>query len=66
MNIGKSLKISLLKNNMEQSDLAEKLGIHQSNISRIANCKTITTETLERLATAFNMKVSDFVAVGED
>lgn len=66
MNIGKSLKISLLKNNMEQSDLAEKLGIHQSNISRIANCKTITTETLERLAVAFNMKVSEFVAVGED
>jgi len=66
MNIGKSLKISLLKNNMEQSDLAQKLGIHQSNISRIANCKTITTETLERIAGAFNMKVSEFVAIGED
>lgn len=66
MNIGKSLKIALLQNDMEQSDLAEKLGIHQSNISRIANCKVITTETLGRLAKAFNMKVSDFIAIGED
>lgn len=66
MNIGKSLKIALLKHNMEQSDLAEKIGIHQSNISRISCGKTITTETLGRLAAAFNMKVSEFLAIGED
>lgn len=66
MNIGKSLKMSLLKNDMEQSDLADKIGIHQSNISKISCGKTITTATLERLATAFNMKVSEFVAIGED
>jgi len=66
MNIGKSLKISLLKNNMEQSDLADKVGIHQSSISRISCGKIITTETLERIAKAFNMKVSEFIAVGED
>jgi transcriptional regulator with XRE-family HTH domain len=66
MNIGKSLKISLLKINMEQSDLAEKIGIHQSHVSKISCGKTITTETLERLAVAFNMKVSEFIAVGED
>jgi len=66
MNIGKSLKIALIQNNMEQADLAEKLGIHQSNISRFANCKTITTETLARLAKGVNMKVSDFIKLGED
>lgn len=66
MNIGKSLKIALLKHNMEQADLAEKIGIHQSNISRISCGKTITTETLARLAGAFNMKVSEFLAIGED
>jgi DNA-binding Xre family transcriptional regulator len=66
MNIGKSLKIALLQNDMEQADLANRMGIHQSNISRIACCKTITTETLERIAKAFDMKVSEFVAIGED
>lgn len=66
MDIGKSLKMALIKNNMEQSDLATKIGIHQSNISKISCGKTITTETLSRLATAFNMKVSEFVAIGED
>lgn len=66
MNIGKSLKMALLKNDMEQSDLAEKIGIHQSNISKISCGKTITTETLSRLAVAFDMKVSEFIAIGED
>lgn len=66
MDIGKSLKIALLKNNMEQADLANKIGIHQANISKIACGKNITTETLGRLAGAFNMKVSEFVALGED
>lgn len=66
MNIGKSLKMALLKNDMEQADLADKVGIHQSNISKISCGKTITTETLARLAGAFNMKVSEFVAIGED
>lgn len=66
MNIGKSLKMSLLKNDMEQSDLAGKMGIHQSHVSKISCGKTITTETLERMAAAFNMKVSEFIAIGED
>lgn len=66
MNIGKSLKIALLKNNMDQDDLAAKIGIHQSNISKISCGKTITTETLARVAAGFNMKVSEFIAEGED
>lgn len=66
MNIGKSLKMALLKNDMEQIDLADKVGIHQSNISKISCGKTITTETLERLAKAFSMSVSDFIKLGED
>ena len=66
MNIGKSLKIALIQNNMEQADLADRMGIHQSNISKISRGKTITTETLQRIAKAFNMKVSEFLAIGED
>jgi Predicted transcriptional regulator len=66
MNIGKSLKIALLKNDMTQPDLASKVGIHQANISKVSCGKNITTETLERIATAFDMKVSDFIKLGED
>lgn len=66
MNIGKSLRIALLKNDMLQADLAARLGIHQSGISRLANRKSMSTETLERAAIAFGMKVSEFIALGED
>lgn len=66
MNIGKSLKIALLKVDQDQHGLAEKMGVHQSAISRIASGKTITTETLSRIAVAFNMKVSEFIKLGED
>lgn len=66
MNIGKSIKIALLKNNMLQSDLAQKMGVHVSAISRIARNKPITVETLDRLAKTFSMKASEFVALGED
>jgi plasmid maintenance system antidote protein VapI len=66
MNIGKSMKIALLKNNMDQSGLAQTMEVHVSAISRISCNKTITTETLERVAKALKMKVSEFVALGED
>ncbi|MNQ26398.1 helix-turn-helix protein [compost metagenome] len=66
MNIGKSLKIAMVKQNLDQSGLAEKLGIHKTSVSRMANNHGINCETLSRLATAFGMKVSEFVALGED
>lgn len=66
MNFGKSIKIAMLKNNMEQIDLANILGIHQSGISHMSNRESTSTKNLVRVAEAFKMKVSEFVALGED
>lgn len=66
MDIAKSLKIAMLKNNMARDEVAEKMGFHLSNISRIINTGVITTETLSRLAAVFGMRASDFIKLGED
>lgn len=66
MNFGKSIKIALLKNNMTQPELAKILDLHQSGISHMANRDSTSTKNLVRVAKAFGMKVSEFVALGED
>lgn len=66
MDIGKSLKMAMLKNNMTRDEVAEKMGFHLSNVSRIVTTGVITTETLGRLAAVFNMQASDFIKLGED
>lgn len=67
MDIKKSIRVGLAIRNMDQLDLALATGIHRSNISRMINGKmAITHERLESIAVALKMKVSEFVALGED
>lgn len=66
MNFGKSIKIAMLKNNIDQPSLAKILGIHPTGISHMANRDSTSTKNLVRVAEAFNMKVSEFIALGED
>lgn len=66
MHFGKSIKIALLKSNMTKPQLAAILGIHQSGISHMANRDSTSTKNLVRVAKAFGLKVSEFVALGED
>lgn len=65
MNIGKSLKFALLKNDKNQSELAQQLGLRDQQISRLANAKSANGKTIEMLANAFDMSVSEFIALGE-
>lgn len=67
MNIPKSIKVALASKDMTRQQLAEQTGIHETNISKMVNGKYgISADQVELFATAFHMKVSDFIKLGED
>jgi len=66
MNLRKSVMLALASKEMKQKDLADQLGMSQGSMSQLVNQKSCTGGTLQKLASAFGMKVSDFVALGED
>lgn len=66
MHIGKSIKVALAKRQMKGADLAHTLGVTASTVSVMCKRETCTGHALIRLADIFGMKVSEFVALGED
>ena len=50
---------------MTQQELAEKLGISLRRVNKIANSTYANTETVERLSGVFDIKASEFIALGE-
>lgn len=66
MDLGKSIRIAIETNNITRAVLAEKLGCGRPNVSKMIASGQFTTAMLKRLANAFDMKVSDFVKLGED
>ena len=66
MNVGNSLKIALVRAGMSQQELAKKMQCGTVWVSRLANKKTADLKTIESLAAIFGMKVSEFLALGED
>jgi transcriptional regulator with XRE-family HTH domain len=67
MNLAKSLKKALLERNKSQLDLAKDLGISTVHLNRLANNKAqMSPAIMERIASQFGMKVSEFVKLGED
>ncbi len=65
MNIGKSIKIAVAKNDMKHSDLATKLGISSSYLSQMIKKTSCSESMLNRLSGVFSMKASEFNALGE-
>lgn len=66
MNAAKSMKIAMIKKGWNQSQLGERAGLSQAAVSGLANRSNWNCDSLQRMATAFEMKVSEFVALGED
>lgn len=66
MNVGRSIKVALIKKGMSQKDLAEKMVVSCAYVSQLAGRAHIGMGTVVLLAGAFNMKVSEFLALGED
>lgn len=66
MNIGKSIKIALAKKGMKSKDLAKVLGVTGPTVSTMTTRTTASGQMLNRLAAAFDMPVSEFVALAEE
>lgn len=66
MDIGKSIKVALALKGMRSKELAQALGVTQPTVSTMCYRATSSGHMLIRLADAFGMKVSEFVALGED
>lgn len=66
MNIGRSIKIANAMQGKTQEDLAEYLGLNPATVSRICKGKAGTkTGVLAKMAAFYGMKVSEFIALGE-
>lgn len=65
MNIGMSIKLALVKAGKNQRQLASEMGISERQVNKVANRKTASSQTIEKMAAIFGMKASDFIALGE-
>lgn len=66
MNACKSLRIALAKKEMSRAQLSEALGLSITAVNRMANNPNWTCESLKKVSAVFGMKVSEFIALGED
>lgn len=66
MNIKKSFRIALAMKGATQADMAAVVGVTPATLSLILNRESIPSERIKQLADAFGMKVSEFVAMGEE
>jgi len=65
MNIGKSMRIALAMRDMERQELAQLMGVTPVTVSRLIGQQTCSGSVLKNIARALEMKVSEFVALGE-
>jgi transcriptional regulator with XRE-family HTH domain len=66
MDIGKSIRVAMAMRGLRGNQLAERLQVTAPTISVMLGRKTCAGQTLQDLANIFGMKVSEFVALGED
>ena len=65
MNIGKSLNVAMAQHDMDTRTVAQAMQVGEQRIRQIKKMPGVKPATLERLAAVFNMRVSEFVALGE-
>lgn len=65
MNIGKSIEHAIINTGMQKKELAKALEVTPIQVSRLCAQSTCSGKMLDKLCTVFNMKASDFVALGE-
>lgn len=66
MNVSKAIRIALAMKEMNQKQLAERMGMYESAVSQLVNRSSITTDKLKQVADALGMKVSELISLGED
>ena len=66
MKIGKSLKIAMAKKEIKSSELAKGLGVSSQQVSAWINRGSMRCQSLIPVSQYFGLKVSEFIALGED
>ena len=66
MNIGKSIKLAAVHKGMTHGQIAAHIGVSGAYMSSIANNhKTPNMQKISSIASCVDMKVSEFIALGE-
>lgn len=67
MNVRKSINLALAQKDKNSLWLAERIEVSPQRLSAIKNSKSkLNMSTIEVLAKAFDMTVSEFIALGEE
>lgn len=65
--VAKALRVALAMKNMKRFELAEKVGVSVNHMSRLATGTVpLQGELMNKVAAALDMRVSEFVALGEE
>jgi DNA-binding Xre family transcriptional regulator len=65
MNLSKSLKIALAMRGFTQKNLGELSGLGAATLGYMSKFGQCSTTTLEAICKVLEMKVSEFIALGE-
>ena len=65
IDLGKSLKMSLIATGFRQDDIAAMLGVSKQQVSAWATKGGISVKNISRISRALGLKVSEFIALGE-
>ncbi len=67
MNVGKNIKRLREDRGIKQNEIADLIGMHRSNYSKIENGqREISVTALDKIATYFNIALDELVHLGED
>jgi len=67
MDISRSIRVGLACRKVTSKDLADRVGISESYLSRLKQgYKVPTIQTLDLIAASLEYRVSEFIALGED
>lgn len=66
MDVKKSLKIALAQRSKTQVWLAKQLGVTHQAITKIGATGHSNTRTIDNVCKVLGMKVSEFIALGEE
>lgn len=66
MNIKKSFDKARAEAQLKTEQIAERMGIKRQTLSTMVARSDLKASTIQRMADAFGMKASEFIALGED
>lgn len=64
MNTGKSLKVALINRDMNQSLLAEQMGVSRQVVGRLCNTESMSLRTLELICNILDYRIDEFLQLG--